>query len=215
MVFDLSGKALLLNLAVALLCGVVIAFVYRKVHRFPGYSTSFVNSLVLLTLLTAIVIMVIGNNLARAFGLVGAMSIIRFRTAIKETQDIVFIFFALSIGMAAGVGYHKIALLGTALVSLMMLFYARSGVTAIGKKEYLLQVVYEGEEERPAFLGVLKEFCRKQRVVNLRSLDADNRLEMTYYVVLKDDEGEKSLVKAVRNTAGVQSVSLYFDESPI
>ena len=81
------------NLVVALICGVIISIFYRLTYRGPGISFSFINSLIILALITSVVIMVIGNNLARAFGLVGAMSIIRFRTAIKETQDIIFIFF--------------------------------------------------------------------------------------------------------------------------
>ena len=107
------------NLILALVCGLIIALVYRFIYKGPSYSVSYVNSLVMLTLITSIVILVIGNNLARAFGLVGAMSIIRFRTAVRDVQDIVFIFFALTIGMAAGVGLHAIALSGTLIISII------------------------------------------------------------------------------------------------
>ena len=74
------------------------------------------SSLVTLAMITAVVIMAIGNNLARAFGLVGAMSIIRFRTAVKDTQDLVFIFLALAMGSAAGVGFHRLAVVATLVV---------------------------------------------------------------------------------------------------
>jgi len=77
------------NLVMALICGFIISIIYRWTYRGPHYSTSYVHSMVILAMVTALVIMVIGNNLARAFGLVGAMSIIRFRTAVKDTQDIV------------------------------------------------------------------------------------------------------------------------------
>src|SRR5210317_2112802 len=109
------------NLIVALLCGFMISLVYRIIYRGPHYSTSFVQAMVILSMITSLVIMVIGNNLARAFGLVGAMSIIRFRTAVKDTQDIIFIFFALAAGMAAGVGLKGLAFLGTILISLILL----------------------------------------------------------------------------------------------
>ena len=87
-------------------------------------------------MITAIVLMVIGNNLARAFGLVGAMSIIRFRTAVKDTQDIVFIFFSLAVGMAAGVGYHLIAICGTVFVSLTMLVLTQFSHGSTTQREY-------------------------------------------------------------------------------
>ncbi|MEL7339160.1 MAG: DUF4956 domain-containing protein, partial [Bacteroidota bacterium] len=73
--FPLSLQDILINLGVALLCGLIISGVYRITYKGPNYSVSFVNSLVILTMITAVVILVIGNNLARAFGLVGTMSI--------------------------------------------------------------------------------------------------------------------------------------------
>jgi len=114
-----SGVGLAIgDLAIALLCGFLISLLYRWTYRGPAYSTTFVSSLASLSMITALVIMVIGNNLARAFGLVGALSIIRFRTAVKDTQDIVFIFFALAVGMAAGVGLHLSAIAGTLFIGL-------------------------------------------------------------------------------------------------
>src|SRR5882672_2363406 len=109
------------NLMIALGCGIVIALVYRFTYRGASYSATFVNALVLLALITSVVILVIGNNLARAFGLVGAMSIIRFRTAVRDVQDIVFIFFSLTVGMAAGVGLNSVAIGGTIFVSVIII----------------------------------------------------------------------------------------------
>jgi len=107
-IFDIAG-----NMLVAFVCGLIISVVYRMVYKGPSYSVTFVNSLVLLAMITSVVILVIGNNLARAFGLVGAMSIIRFRTAVRDTQDIIFIFFSLTVGMAAGVGLKIVAIIAT------------------------------------------------------------------------------------------------------
>ncbi|MEJ2051098.1 MAG: DUF4956 domain-containing protein, partial [Calditrichota bacterium] len=98
--FSLSAGQVIINISVALLCGFIISLFYKWTYRGPNYSSNYVNSIIVLAMITAVVIMVIGNNLARAFGLVGAMSIIRFRTAVKDTQDIVFIFFALAVGLA-------------------------------------------------------------------------------------------------------------------
>jgi len=108
----------LANLMVSLVCGLIIAFFYKLTYKGAGYTNSFIVSLVVLSLITTVIIMVIGNNLARAFGLVGAMSIIRFRTAVKETLDIIFIFFSLAIGMAAGIGLPSIAIGGTLFIEI-------------------------------------------------------------------------------------------------
>ncbi|MCD4664693.1 MAG: DUF4956 domain-containing protein, partial [Bacteroidales bacterium] len=118
--FPTTGSTIIINILIALLCGLFIAWLYRKTYKGPGYSIGFLNSIVLLAMITSVVIMVIGNNLARAFGLVGTMSIIRFRTAIKDTQDIVYIFFGLAVGMAAGVGYYKIAIIGTLFIGFIL-----------------------------------------------------------------------------------------------
>ena len=104
------------NLATAFACGLLMSWLYRHTYRGTAYSMTFDRSLVTLTIITAIVIAVIGNNLARAFGLVGAMSIVRFRTAVKDAQDLVFIFFSLAVGLASGVGLHILAIGGTLFV---------------------------------------------------------------------------------------------------
>ena len=117
----LSPQQAATNLAVALMCGLIVARFYRWVTHRSSNANNFVSALIVLAMITCIVIMVIGNNLARAFGLVGAMSIIRFRTAVKDVRDIVFIFFSLAGGMAAGVGLTAISLGGIVVIGLAML----------------------------------------------------------------------------------------------
>jgi uncharacterized membrane protein YhiD involved in acid resistance len=116
LIFTITPQEAILNLTLALVCGIIIAAFYRATYKGVSFSTSNVISLLMLTMITTLVIMVIGNNLARAFGLVGAMSIIRFRTAVKHTQDIMYIFFALAAGLACGAGMYFIALLGTLFI---------------------------------------------------------------------------------------------------
>ncbi|MCK9292376.1 MAG: DUF4956 domain-containing protein [Bacteroidales bacterium] len=123
---------------VALLCGIIIALIYKYTYRGLNYSASFTASLILLTMITTIVIMVIGNNLARAFGMVGAMSIIRFRTAVKDASDIMFIFFSLSIGLAAGVKLYSIAFFGTLIVGGVHLVLNKYNFILPQSREFLL-----------------------------------------------------------------------------
>jgi uncharacterized membrane protein YhiD involved in acid resistance len=212
--FPITGTSIVINILVALLCGLFIAWLYRQTYKGPGYSVSFVNSLVLLTMITAVVLLTIGSNLARAFGLVGAMSIIRFRTAVKDTQDIVYIFFALAVGMAAGVGYHRVAFIGTAFVGLVIFLFSRTRAASPQKEEYLLHISYSPNgEEIPPYLVVFKKYCRRHQVINTRTADGDSSaLEVSYYIRLKDKERNYRFVRELRRSEGVNQVNLFSDE---
>jgi uncharacterized membrane protein YhiD involved in acid resistance len=213
-VFPITGMQIMLNICVALICGLGISFLYRRTYRGPGYSVAFVNSIVLLTMITSLVIMTIGSNVARAFGLVGAMSIIRFRTAVKDTQDIVYIFFALAVGMAAGGGYYNVAFMGTACVGVVIYLSTWATGAALHKQEYLLQVAYETNGDgTPAYVNLMRQFCRTHHVINTQSLGEDGtRIEVSYYVKLKDKAAGDKFVRELRQAKGVRHVSLYFDE---
>lgn len=202
------------NLVVALICGLLISLFYRLTYRGPGISYSFINSLIVLALITAVVIMVIGNNLARAFGLVGAMSIIRFRTAIKETQDIIFIFFSLAIGMASGVGLHALALASTIFIGAILFVLTKTNAASPAKKDFLLQFSFNsngGYDEAP-FLSVFQKYCKSTKLINTKSLMESDSLELSYHVVLKDIKYTAEFVSQLKNTKGVYNVNLFFDE---
>ena len=122
-VFEIASN---LGLAVAL--GLVIALLYRQTHKGISYSQSFTLTVVFVTVIVAIVMMVIGNSLSRAFALVGALSIIRFRTVVKDTKDTAFVFWALAAGMSAGTSNFVLGGIGTAVVSVMaMVLHVWSG----------------------------------------------------------------------------------------
>ncbi len=207
-IFDFAA-----NLFVALGCGIIIALVYRFTYRGASYSTSFVNSLVLLSLITAVVILVIGNNLARAFGLVGAMSIIRFRTAVRDVQDIVFIFFALSIGMAAGVGLNSVAIIGTIFICLIIILLDTTGFGRPARLKHLLQVSYDGSPEAEAeILVILKKYCRRIRLMNLRQLAGSNDVEVFYHLAIRNKKKQEEFIRTLRTMDAVSQVNLFFEE---
>lgn len=211
---SLSIGEVLENLLVSLICGLLISLFYRLTYRGPGMSYSFINSLIVLALITSVVIMVIGNNLARAFGLVGAMSIIRFRTAIKETQDIIFIFFALAIGMASGVGLHALALASTIFIGLILYVLTKTHAASPSKKDFLLQFSFNsngGYEEAP-FISVFQKYCKSSKLINTKALMESDSLELSYHIVLKDVKLITEFVSQLRNSKGVNNVNLFFDE---
>lgn len=212
-IFPTSGFQIIGNILTALLCSMAIGWLYKKTYKGPGYSVAFVNSIILMAMITAMVILVIGNNLARAFGLVGAMSIIRFRTAVKDTLDIVYIFFALVIGMAAGAGYYKIAFLSTFVVGTVIFMLSRTGSKGAGKADSLLQFAYSVNGNGHAgYLPVLRKYCRRHMVINTRALENEDTLELSFYVHLRSEQENDQLVRELRKVAGVSRVNLYFDE---
>ena len=112
-----TAENVLLSLVLAFVLGQILAWVYYFTHSGLSYSRTFVQSLVLITVVVAIIMAVIGNNIITAFGLMGALAIIRFRNVVKDTRDIVFIFCAQEVGMAAGSQRSYIAILGTGIMS--------------------------------------------------------------------------------------------------
>lgn len=200
------------NMLVALACGVIIALVYRFIYKGPSYSVTYVNSMVLLALVTSLIMLVIGNNLARAFGLVGAMSIIRFRTAVRDVQDIVFIFFSLAVGMASGVGLHIIALFGTVFISIVAVVLVTFNFGAPGKREFLLQIAFISTPENESKMeSILKKYCKKIQLVNMKNL-GDESVEIFYHVNFKNKEKSSEMLRALNGMEQILNVNLFFDQ---
>ncbi len=211
--YSLTTNEIIGNISVALLCSVFISFFYKKTYNGPGYLNSFANALILLSLITAVVIMIIGNNLARAFGLVGAMSIIRFRTAVKETHDIVYIFFSLTIGMAAGVGLHSLAIVGTIFIGLISYIISKMDSENGGKKNTLLEFHLENGTEQISsdYQKVISQYTRKMKLLNIKTLDSQNML-VSYYIRFKKNNQNFDLVTQLQKIPGIKNISLFSDE---
>ena len=203
---------LVVHLMVAFACGMFISLVYRLTYKGPSYSYTFVNALVLLTMITAIVMLVIGNNLARAFGLVGAMSIIRFRTAVRDTLDIVFIFFALSIGLAAGTGLTGIAIVATLVVSLIIWLLLSSGFGRRLAQRHLMQIEYAGDVHADTSIEkLLRKHTRWRKMINIRDR-GQGSLDVFYHLKLKRRSNPANLIRGLKELEGVQAVNIFFDE---
>ncbi|MGE5860954.1 MAG: DUF4956 domain-containing protein [Ignavibacteria bacterium] len=212
--FSLTVGAVIENIAVSLICSLIIALFYRWTYRGDGYSLSFIHSLVILSMITAIVIMTIGNNLARAFGLVGAMSIIRFRTPIKEAMDIVYIFFSLAIGMAAGVGLHMIAFLGTIVIGCVLLILTKANLFSKNKEKYLLQFKYFTSEnlKDPPYTAILNLYCKRYNLINIKSTGEEEQLELSYYADVKNKNLNDKFIGDLNRIEGISDINIYFND---
>jgi len=204
------------NVTLAFVLGLFIAWVYRSTHRQMTVSFSFVNTLVLLSMLMALVMMVIGNNIARAFGLAGAMSIIRFRTVVKDTRDTAFVFFSLGAGMAAGTGNLMIAVLGSLLIGLYIgiLHWSRHG--AISRNEYMVSfqmLPTDDLRESKIYEPVFKRFCRGFHLVSVKSERLGEFIKLTFHLTLKNPDESEILVSELSNLEGLHKVALNFGET--
>ncbi len=215
-VFTITAKDVIANIVIAMMCGFFIAFVYKYTYSGLNYSSAFTVSLIMLTMITALVIMVIGNNLARAFGMVGAMSIIRFRTAVKDASDIMFIFFALTIGLASGVKLYSIAILGTLFVSFVYFIISKMNFALPRRREFLMQIVAREDHigENP-FGEILKKYCSKQKLVNLKTMGEAGQelMEFSFYVNLRNESKGTAMVSELNALPGVEQTNLFFDET--
>ena len=126
---DLSSEFSVIDVVLVLLLSFItsafIGWIYKITHRGTSYTQSFVFTLVVNGMIVALIMMVVGSNIARAFSLVGALSIVRFRNAVKETRDVGFIFFTMAIGMAIGTSFYLLGLVGAVVISLVNLLMTR------------------------------------------------------------------------------------------
>ena len=179
----LSTADILLAFSMSLLTSLMVFVIYEKTYAGVLYQKSFAKSLVLLSMITTMVIMTISGNLILSLGMVGALSVIRFRTAVKEPLDIIFMFWSIALGLANGVAFFKLSILGTILIGLVA--YVMNKMR-ISHPPYVLILDLDLKYEKD-LIGILKNHTKsyqiKTRTVN------DSRAEITAEIRLAD-QGE-------------------------
>lgn len=140
LLLDLTPEYIFVCISIALLCGLVIYAVYRIFYRGSCYSENFNLLLLLTTLITTFIIMTISANIVLSLGMVGSLSIIRFRSAVKDPLDVGFLFWSVAVGITCGAGLYQIALLCTVFIAVI---YVLSTLLRFGAKRYLLIVKYD------------------------------------------------------------------------
>jgi hypothetical protein len=130
---DRSIEAMLLSFLLAFVLGQVVAWTYSRTHTGLSYSRSFTQSLVIMTLVVSLVMFVIGDSIVTAFGLLGALALIRFRNVLKDTRDTVFVFISLVVGMAVGTQRYLLAITGTVVLILVVLFLDLTAFGTLGR----------------------------------------------------------------------------------
>ena len=168
-IFALSYPQMLLNGFLAMALGLTLAVIYRATHKGLSYSQSFTQTIVYVSVIVAIVMMVINGSLARAFALVGALSIIRFRTVVKDTKDTSFVFASLALGMAAGTSNYVLAANGLLMMALLAGFMHATNFGAVHKSEFILRFTFDQDSDSSGYLEKIKEFAKRSNLLTHRT----------------------------------------------
>jgi len=189
-----------LVLFAALIAGIIISLVYKKTYRGVLYSPNFAMTLIMLTLVTAPVVMAIGSNVALSMGMVGALSIVRFRTAVKEPLDTVYMFWAITMGILLGAGQYIISLV--VVIAIAVILLVMSFVHFRNPNSYLLVMHYDEYAEG----DIEAELRRSARYNRLRSKTVTRAgAEMTYEVRM---DQKADLVGRMLDIEGVHDATL-------
>jgi len=162
-------------LALSFAIGLFILFIYRKTYRGVMYSQSFATSLMGLTMVTSLVILAVTSNVILSLGMVGALSIVRFRTAVKEAMDIVFLFWAIGVGIVVGAGLIPLAVFGSILIGLILWLFASRKVR---ETPYILVLSCEDDEAEKRAMAVVEKATTKHSVKS-KSVSAAAGIETT------------------------------------
>jgi energy-converting hydrogenase Eha subunit A len=198
-----------LRLVLAAVLGVVVAWIYRRTRKSTEVVTSFPTTLVLLCTLIAMVTQVIGDSVARAFSLVGALSIVRFRTVVRDTQDTAYVIFAVAVGMAVGAQAPWVGLVGLAIVGITAFFLRSSrNVASAGQPPFVVIIRIPLGYELEKLQSALEPFVLGRELTGVETTKQGAALNVTYEVKLKTENSANELVRALNRTEGVQSVEL-------
>jgi len=209
-----TPEAVLLSLLLAFVLGQVLAWVYYLTHSGLSYSRSFVQSLILITVVVAMVMAVIGTNIITAVGLMGALAIIRFRNIIKDTRDIAFIFCSLVVGMAAGSQRYPVAIVGTIILSLIAIYLYLAGFGTHQPHNGFLRFTFSGhigpESPIPA---ILRRFCGRFTLISAQDSGfGTSEVEYAYQLMIRNAAKNQQMLSELQKIEGLENISLTMQE---
>jgi uncharacterized membrane protein YhiD involved in acid resistance len=202
----------LLCLLLAFVLAHLAAWAYIYTHSGLSYSKGFVQSIILLTIIICLGMMVIGHNIVIAFGLIGALAVIRFRNILKDTRDTAFVFFALVIGMACGTGSLDLAVTGTLFFCAVLLYLHWSSFGSRNASDGFIRFRIESRKpERETLQDVLSRHCNDLQLVSQR-FAADGHSEIAYRLSMRDPIQAGKLVEDLQRLDGVSEITFALHE---
>lgn len=210
---DMTWENIVMNIGAAAILGFFIFISYFISHKGTIYSKKFNATLVILTVLTGTVMTVIGNNIALSLGMVGALSIVRFRTAIKDSRDTVYIFWAIIVGICCGVGDFLVATIGSAVVFIVILILG-----CIKSDNRMLLIIRAARNSEPMVKSlVYKLFNSKAvlRVENTTESSVELIYELTQKMVKKAEKKEPNIADSIYKIGNIEYVNIVMQNDEI
>lgn len=212
---QITTEAAALSLLLAFGLAQAIAAVYVWTFRGMSYSMGLVHAIVVGSVIACMLMLAVGNSIAAGIGIAGGLSIIRFRTALRDPRDMMFVFAGLAAGIASGLGGHKAALLGTIVFC--------SAIVALTVTEFGSQRRYDGllrfqlpaGADETAVMALLRRHTRYVALVTLRDVAQGQAMEHAYQVRLGDPKDRTELVRALERLPGIRDVSLLLQEPTV
>ncbi len=200
----------------ALVLSMVVAWVYQATYQGLSYARNFVLTLALGGIISALVMLAIGNDIARGLGLVGALTIIRFRTTMKDTRDLIFAFASLGAGVACGVQAYAVAVVGTAVFAGAALFLSFSEYGSRRQFDAVLRFHLPPDDRRDAQVkAILRRHCANFVLINLRDVAGGRAQEHAYHVKLASPDGRGRMVSELSGVDGLAGVTLLMRDTAV
>ncbi len=159
--------------------------------------------------------MTVSNSLATAFTLVGALSIIRFRTVVKDTRDTAFVFGSLALGIAAGRGMWDLVAIGTGVFTLLALLLYATNFGAVYKSEFILRFTFDQDRDSAGYLQKIEEFAKRSNMLHIEPSGDQKSLRLTYDIALRPDVSAEALTGALGQEDGVSDVVLIVSKNDV
>jgi len=208
-----SPENFLLSLLMAFVLGQLVAWVYYVTHSGLSYSRTYVQSLILITVVVAMVMSTIANSFVAAVGVMGALSIIRFRNMLKDTRDVAFIFIALVVGMASGYQRFSIAIIGAFVLCAIALYLHLSGFGTHQPHNGFLRFRYTGltGPDYPV-PDILKRYCSSFTLISVQDAGFGNPAEYAYQLMVRNAARNDKMISELEKVVGIENVSLTMQE---
>lgn len=212
----MGAQQIVLGILMSFILSSALAAVYRRTYQGLSYSRSFVHTQVLGAIVACIMIMAIGNNLARGLGILGTLAIIRFRTPIRDPRDIIFLFACLAIGIASGAAVFMVAIIGTLCFCIAALYLHWSPFASSREYEGLLRFMLPpNSSSEEGIQEVLRQYCGSSLLVAVREAVQGDFMEYSYQVRLIDPAYQPDLLDALREIEDTTEVSLLMHHSTV
>ena len=209
---DLTAEVIVLRLVVSAAIAAFVFLSYRLSHSGSIYSAKFNVSLAALTVITTTVMIVIGNNIALSLGMVGALSIVRFRTAIKDSRDTIYIFWAIVVGICCGSGDYLVAAAGSAVVFLLLLLFGR-----IRNDNRVLLILRTARPNEMKVESLIFQYYNHRAIMRAKNTTADS-VEYIYELngkYLRQPGAEKSITDAVYEIGSIEYFNIVMQSDEI